>query len=111
MKNDKNTITANEINKFCYCPYQWYYGRIYGSKELQRLSRDKKKSLTIKGTKVKDNGSKRLSNFERGRNYHQQDYEAYCLRVRRAKILAIVVAIFVMIVIGMYFYFRVKTSV
>lgn len=111
MKNGKNTITANEINKFCYCPYQWYYGRIYGSKELQRLSRENKKRLSVKSTKIKDNGSKRLSNFERGRNYHQKDYEAYCLRVKKAKILAVLIAIFIIGVIGLYFYFRVRASV
>ena len=34
MKKEKGSthkkLSANEINRFIYCPYQWYYGRYYG---------------------------------------------------------------------------------
>ena len=27
---ERETISAHEINKYDYCPYQWYYERLYG---------------------------------------------------------------------------------
>ena len=35
MDNSSKTISAGEINKFVYCPYQWYYQRLYGNKNLE----------------------------------------------------------------------------
>ena len=37
MDNSSKTISAGEINKFVYCPYQWYYQRLYGNKKLREL--------------------------------------------------------------------------
>ena len=34
---ERETISAHEINKYDYCPYQWYYERLYGRAELRRL--------------------------------------------------------------------------
>ena len=34
-KNASLKISANEINRFVYCPYQWYYRRYYGQKDLK----------------------------------------------------------------------------
>lgn len=56
MKN-KQRISANEINRFVYCPYQWYYKRTYGNKELTRryealgLDTSKHESFYTKGSK------------------------------------------------------------
>lgn len=64
LKNPRNTITPNEINKFIYCPYQWYYERKYGTDELKRLHNeivlkynleDKTKSNFVKGLEFHNN--------------------------------------------------------
>lgn len=58
----KRTVTANEINKYCYCPYQWYYERLYGRKELRKLAAERNERLGITDS--------RLSNFASGLEYH-----------------------------------------
>lgn len=56
MKN-KARISANEINRFTYCPYQWYYKRTYGNAELTKrykalkLETSEHESFYTKGTK------------------------------------------------------------
>ena len=62
--NDKKTVTANEINKFCYCPYQWYYERLYGTKELRRLANERNEALGLT--------DRTQSNFEQGLEYHSR---------------------------------------
>lgn len=37
MYNNSEKITANEINKFVYCPYQFYYERMYGKQEIRLI--------------------------------------------------------------------------
>ena len=61
--DNKKTLTPNEVNKFCYCPYQWFYERAYGRKELKRLAIERNVRLGIE--------DKRLSNFNYGMNYHR----------------------------------------
>lgn len=47
----KKYISAEDVNRFCYCPYQYYY------------------SLTVK--KI-PKGTKKISkSFKRGKNYHR----------------------------------------
>ncbi|MDR1705351.1 MAG: hypothetical protein LBS19_11795 [Clostridiales bacterium] len=36
----RETISAGEVNKYTYCPYQWYYGRIHGDKALRAKYRE-----------------------------------------------------------------------
>ncbi len=66
MKNDKNTITPNEINKYLYCPYQWYYERFYGRKEINELYKERNKKLKL--------DDKTYSNFKKGVNFHNAYY-------------------------------------
>lgn len=92
MENNKKTITANEINKFCYCPYQWYYERYYGRNELRRLSREKHEEI---GT---NNNTE--SNFDRGNKHHDKIYLLYKLKITIIKILvvaAMILAIYVIV--------------
>ena len=35
MYNDSEKISANEINKYCYCQYSWYYGILYEQKNIR----------------------------------------------------------------------------
>lgn len=41
VKNgEKAVISAGEVNKFVYCPLQWYYIRAYGQKRLREMYRE-----------------------------------------------------------------------
>lgn len=65
-KNGSLKISANEINRFVYCPYQWYYGRYYGQTALK----EKYKALKDKNSKVE-------SNFKKGLRFHKKYYMQY----------------------------------
>ncbi|MBE6023308.1 MAG: hypothetical protein E7231_08760 [Cellulosilyticum sp.] len=71
MKKKPIRISANEINRFTYCPYQWYYGRVYGQKAL------KEKYLAVERKEVPHEG-----NFKRGLKFHEKYYSSYRLRKR-----------------------------
>ena len=64
---ERETISAHEINKYDYCPYQWYYERVYGRKELRRFALHLEDSMS--------------ANFRKGEGYHQRSY--FLLRLRR----------------------------
>lgn len=70
-KNKSLKISANEINRFVYCPYQWYYNRYYGQATLK----EKYKGL-------KDKNSKIESQFKKGLRFHKHYYIQY--RVQRS---------------------------
>ena len=93
MKNNKKTITPNEINKFLYCPYQFYYERYYGRKELTDLYKERNKKLGLE--------NKTLSNFKKGITYHSKysQLDKYRNIMRNIAIAAV-------IVILIYLYFR-----
>lgn len=78
MSKDTKRISANEINRFIYCPYQWYYKRYYGAKELQTQYKALEKPQ-----------SKHESNFVRGLNHHKRYYTRYKIR----KILLIILTL------------------
>ena len=90
-KNDENTkslkkISSNEINRYIYCPYQWYYSKYYGQTKLK----DKYKALN-------KNGDKTENNFTKGINFHKNYYKEY----KRNKMLKIALVIIVLsIIIG-----------
>ena len=62
MNNEEKGISANEINKYIYCPYQWYYERLYGAAHLRRLYKQRNEKLGLNDTL--------LSNFKSGLDYH-----------------------------------------
>jgi len=62
MKKDRITISANEVNKFTYCPHQWYYERVYGAKELRARYRERNERLGL------DDAAS--ANFARGQEFH-----------------------------------------
>lgn len=87
LKNGSLKISANEINRFVYCPYQWYYSRYYG----QTVLKEKYKALKDKNSKVE-------SQFKKGLRFHQKYYITYRLQkiLRKIRvILAIAVGIWV----------------
>ncbi|MDE6182043.1 MAG: PD-(D/E)XK nuclease family protein, partial [Eubacteriales bacterium] len=58
MHNDNEKISANEINKYSFCPYQWYYERLYGAKYIREKQKERNQALGLK--------DKTLSNFNKG---------------------------------------------
>ncbi len=44
LKWDRTTISASEVNRYTYCPYQWYFERYYGRSKLFQMSKTKKQS-------------------------------------------------------------------
>lgn len=83
IENDKNTITANEINKFSYCPYQWYYERLYGRKELRALARERNKSLGLTDTTQ--------GHLAAGSSYHAEIHKKYRTKQLVVKFIIILV--------------------
>ena len=70
MHNDKQTISANEINKYTYCAYQWYYEREYGRKALRAKYVERNRALGLQDTVA--------SHFHKGTRFHSR----YALRAR-----------------------------
>lgn len=91
MHNKDEIISANEINRFCYCPYQWYYNRVYGSKEIQ--SRYKKRNEKYGYTDVVE------ANFTRGQRFHTDYHRSY----RRTGIIKIIVYFIIAAVLTYWF--------
>ena len=63
---ERKTISAHELNKYAYCPYQWYYERLYGRKELRRLYQERNQRLGLTDSME--------SRFRRGEAYHKRSY-------------------------------------
>lgn len=78
MKNNSEKISASEINRYCFCPYQWYYERLYGKSNLINSKKEKLKELGI------TDYSK--SNLKRGIKFHNNFLKIYKIK-RNLKIL------------------------
>jgi len=59
---DPFTISAHEVNKFTYCPHQWYYERAYGAKALRTAYRERNERLGLEDATG--------ANLSRGLAYH-----------------------------------------
>ncbi len=93
MDKDRHTIAATELSKFDYCPYQWYYERLYGRNELRRLEKERNERLGLE--------DKRKERLEQGVRYHN-DIFVSCGRGRR------IFAVAVLIIIAAALYFMLK---
>jgi len=62
MKNASRTISPGEIKKYIYCPYGWYYDRLYGRKRIYELYRKHNAKLGLKDA-IK-------SGYVRGQRFH-----------------------------------------
>lgn len=83
FNNNSEKISANEINKYTFCPYQWYYERLYGTKYIRQKLKERNENLNLKDTNY--------SNFKKGLKFHNN----YILK-RKFKIL---LKIFILILI------------
>ena len=90
MRNKKikqNYISASEINKFIYCPYQWYYERTYGRRFiLEQKNKNKKLKLRVKHNKNFNTKRNLDNNFLRGNKFHREFRKKYT-RARNKKII------------------------
>ncbi len=91
---ERKTISAHEINKYAYCPYQWYYERLYGRKELRRLYQERNEALSL------EDGMG--ANFTKGLEYHKRNYNQ--LRLRRLAWKIGMLLLLVGIVVGYFLY-------
>lgn len=92
---ERKTISAHEINKYTYCPYQWYYERLYGRKELRRLYKERNEALSLDDSLT--------ANFNKGLDYHQKNYNK--LRLQNLLWKIGILLVFLGIVVG-YFIVR-----
>lgn len=98
MHNKNINISASDINKFAYCPYQWYYERFYGRRKiLEVLSKHKEKRIKPK----KNVGDVNKNNFSRGNEFHRNFRKRYLL-ARRKKIFLFLIVLIV-ILSGLFF--------
>ena len=86
MDKDRQTISATELSKFEYCPYQWYYERLYGRNELRRLEKERNERLGLEDF--------RKERMEQGVNYHRSIYESK-RRARRVVMLIMFIAVII----------------
>lgn len=93
MNKEEKPISASEMNRYAYCPYQWYYERVYGRKELRRLYQERNERLGLT--------DRAAGNFTRGLEHHRRSYRRMVWR-RRLRWLA---ALFAAGMIG-YFWVR-----
>lgn len=84
MHNGSTRISANEINRYVYCHYQWYYRRRYGDPELTKLKKEYNRALGIK----KD---ARTHAFVRGNKFHLNYHRWY--KIKKVIYLVIKIAL------------------
>jgi len=93
VQNRKDTISANEVNKFTYCPHQWYYERLHGAKALRARYVERNERLGL----VDSAGAA----FRKGQSFHS----GYGRRGRLARalgwlLLALVAALVVWFIVS-----------
>ncbi len=92
---ERKILSAHELNKYDYCPYQWYYERLYGRKELRRLYQERNERLQLEDSL--------MSQFRKGEEYHRNSY--VWLKCRRM-LWKIVLLLFVTAMIVGYLWIR-----
>lgn len=91
MHNDSTRISANEINRYVYCHYQWYYRRLYGDAYLTKQRKERNQALGIKR-------DPRTHAFVKGNKFHLKYH-------RRYKIKNTFYLILILTIIGVALYF------
>ena len=81
---ERKTLSAHEISKYDYCPYQWYYERLYGRMELRRLYVERNERLKLEDSLA--------SEFRKGEKYHRRSYLLLKFRRMLWKLIVILFA-------------------
>ncbi len=92
---DQVEISASELNKFTYCNYQWYYEKIYGSHEINRLRKEMLEELGYDDTTK--------SNFIKGQKFHQNYKDDFKMNQGVTLVLSIIL---VVVIIFILYYFK-----
>ena len=92
---ERKTLSAHDISKYDYCPYQWYYERLYGRKELRRLYVERNARLNLEDSLA--------SEFRKGEKYHRRSY--LLLKFRRI-LWKLIVILFAAAVIAGYVWMK-----
>jgi CRISPR/Cas system-associated exonuclease Cas4 (RecB family) len=87
MYNDRHTIAASEINKYVYCPYQWYYERLYGRAYIRKKYNERNRALHLQDSMT--------AHFNKGLRFHKRYLFWNRLRVVFKIVVLLVVAILV----------------
>ncbi len=87
MDNDSEIISANEINKYTYCPYQFYYERLYGRKKISAIRKEMLEDLGYTDTSK--------SNLKRGLDYHN-DYNT--MPEKKYPVFLLIVFVIIMVI-------------
>lgn len=108
LKWDRTTISASEVNRYTYCPYQWYFERYYGRSKLFQMSKTKKtETKLVQPPKIKSKtttSKTREAHFARGRAYHAKEYQNFRRKQRiflfciTAIIIILIVCIFILLI-------------
>lgn len=86
VKAKRRTISAHEISKYDYCPYQWYFERMYGRKELRRRYVERNERLQLEDHLA--------SAFRKGEAYHHSRY----IRLKGKRLLRRLVAALLLVI-------------
>ncbi len=91
----KFNVSAREINSFVFCPYQWYYERVYGKARISEMRRE------LLGNTGRIDPTK--SAFARGNEYH----EKFLPRMRmRFALIAILISALILGALWVVLYMR-----
>ena len=94
MDKNRHTLSATELSKFEYCPYQWYYERLYGRNDLRKLEKERNEQLGLREF--------RKENFESGIQYHNEyDFKARFTRVLVTVVIIVAIIVFVLVKAGL----------
>lgn len=88
--NKNKRFSPSELNRFTYCPYQWYYERLYGRKKLMELFKEKNGNSHGSGN----------SPIAYGNKFHKNYYLIY--RVKNILRIILVMAIIFFILVLFY---------
>ena len=98
MRKAAESISANEINKYLYCPYQWYYERLHGAAEIRKLYKERNHELGLEDVAY--------SNFRKGIAFHSShDFGSErSSALRWLMRIAVIIAILAGVLCGYLFY-------
>ena len=86
----KETLSAHELNKYTYCPYQWYYEKILsGLSEIEKAEKEYLEELGLEDSTT--------ANFIRGEAFHRKLYRQYRLRRLLGKIALLALLVLILI--------------
>ncbi len=86
MNNNDEKISANEINKYCYCEYSWYYERLYGKKYIREKYKERNEELGF--------SYKTIDNFKKGIRFHDNFlFKRKILLIFKSIILVLVISL------------------